>query len=99
MDIVRSAAEGARLLADLVRGGPMSSHDGRVAPACASAILVLVEERLRFLDGVLADEVNREHFVAPHNQARMSLAREQGLVTDDIMIALDGDATARPTKE
>ena len=100
LNVVRSAAEAARILCDAVRDSQAATaHDDRVAPACASAVLVLVEERLRFLDGILAEEANQHLFHAPHNQARISWIREVGLRTDDIMIALDGDAVRdRPKK-
>jgi hypothetical protein len=62
------AARGAQVLADLqARGGLMDSETERDAPMCISAMLALLETRMRHLRRVLRGEEDPGHLLAHHN--------------------------------
>lgn len=66
---LESAVEGARMLVDLVgHDQAQDDHDAMVAPWAASAVLTLVNLRLRDLGRVTRGELDADQLRAAHNE-------------------------------
>ena len=89
LDAVREAVRAARMLADLVRHGePPDEECERLAPHACSAVLALVECRLRLVVQTITGQAPASGLVTAHN-------RVSAPVGQDVLIPID-DAS-RPT--
>lgn len=90
LGIVRAAAEAARLLSDLVQfDSAQTAEDHRLASTAASAVLSLIDARLRLVGLALSGDFDRRLLLAAHNTTLRTGDARDG---EDVLLALD-----RPT--
>ena len=68
---IGEAVLAARLVADLIaHGGAQNAEDAMRAPGACSAVLAIVDARLRLVDAVLAGDVDARALLGSRNEVR-----------------------------